>query len=1220
MSSGKTYVRWLMCGLMMITGTALAQVPIANIPLFVTAAVEPNIITAIDDSGSMDSEVLFPTNDGAAWWNTSTDNFVGLDNQNDPAPGIINYNRAGGANGTWKKYTYLFPNGTGGGNRVYRDANNDHYAIPPFDQYGFARSSAYNGLFYDPAITYVPWPDEGGFSFNDANPAAAPSDPVSGGNPLNLTTEVRSNAGNFQFRLHPDMVIPSGVTWFDGTWRTQAADQVFNNNSSRGVEYYPATYFVLAETTKNYTVRDPISGALVSGNCGAPDPLHYLYYSQSPSSLSGTDSLGFDGRCLTKVEIRNDGREFPSGRSYADEMQNFANWFSYYRKRHMATRAGLSKTLSPLTGLRLGGITINSRNLRGMYSLSEQSERDDFFDFIYRVDGNSGGTPNRQALDFIGSQFDNNSRVITDSCQQNFALLFTDGFTNVNTSSGVGNSDGGRGVPFEDSSSNTIADIADYYYHRNLRGSAFDRDLVPVPNACFATDPPPWADCRDDLHMVTYGITLGAQGDVFGVTHHNVKDAHEAPPEWRAPTINRNPVQVDDLYHAAVNSRGEMLNAQNSQRLEEVLGEALLDIVSRTNATATAATTSAAILQEDTLLYNVEFRSTDWSGNVDAKSINEVTGQVQSTVWSAETKLAARSPSSRQIFTWDGSSGTAFTTSDLTGTQKDALAKDASGNTDGLSEERIRWFRGEAVSGLRSRNSVVGRRLIGDIVNSRPTYVKPENRGYFLLPDDFSPGTYLNFLSDISDRNPMLAAGTNGGFMHVFDAINGEELFAYMPSELLAGTGPGGAAPVVALTDPAYEHRFFVDGTPAIDDVLVNGVWRTVLVGTMGVGGRTVFAIDVTDPANIDSSDILWEFTDPDLGYGVTEPQITPLANGEFGVVFGNGVNSNSNSAHLFVVDMADGSLIKKIDTGEGDASSPNGLSSVQTTDWPDAGQVSLYVYGGDLQGNMWRFDISDPNVNKWGVDLLFVATDSDGDRQPITSAPRLAPAPQVSGELMVLFGTGSYYRMGDDSLSDPQVQTLYGIRDSLGNKAIERDDLLQQEIIWQTVDNALGEFRLLREVSRNTYAEKKPESGWYLDLIYDGNNVGERVISRPTFPSGPVRERIRFTTMTPNDDPCTAGREGFVFDIDMFTGGGTEFSVFDIDGDELIGASDFVDGRVVSGIGGGQGEELTVIRTQDGRGDYFYTGEGQRVGSGDGADGLAAGIPVGRQSWQQLR
>jgi type IV pilus assembly protein PilY1 len=692
------------------------------------------------------------------------------------------------------------------------------------------------------------------------------------------------------------------------------------------------------------------------------------------------------------------------------------------------------------------------------------------------------------------------------------------------------------------------------------------------------------------------------------------------PPSWPNPNATRNPTQVDDLYHAAVNSRGEMLNAQNSQELEAVLGGALLDIVARTNATATAATTSAAILQEDTLLYNVEFRSTDWSGNVDARAIDEDTGQVGGTVWSAEDELASRSPSSRKIFTWDGTEGISFTATDLTSAQVAALDVDASGTNDGLSADRVRWFRGEAVSGMRSRDSVLGRRLIGDIVNSRPTYVKTENRGYSLLPTVFSPDTYINFLSAITSRNPMLATGTNGGLMHVFDAVDGQELFAYMPSELLAGTEAGGSAPVVRLTDPAYEHRFYVDGTPAITDVLIGGSWRTVLIGTMGVGGRTVFAIDVTDPANITTNDILWEFTDPDLGYGVTEPQITPLVNGKFGVVFGNGYNSASNTSQLFVLDVATGALIKKIDTGEGSAASPNGLASVQTSDWPDANQISLYVYGGDLLGNMWRFDISDTNTGKWGADLLFVAEDSTGARQPITSAPRLAPAPNISGELMVLFGTGSYFRNQDDSLVNPQVQSLYGIRDTLGSRPIARSDLLQQSITWQSVNNALGEFRLLREVSNNTYDTKKPESGWYLDLIYDRNNAGERVIARPTFPSGAVRERVRFTTMTPNDDPCTAGRTGFIFDIDMFTGGRTDFSVFDIDSDELIGGGDLVDGRVISGIGGGQGEELTTIRSQDGTGDYFYTGEGERVGRGDGADGLASGLPVGRQSWQQLR
>jgi type IV pilus assembly protein PilY1 len=164
-----------------------STIDIAQTPLFLTVDVKPNIMVIVDDSGSMDSEVLFPTNDGALWWHTGNQSYTGLDNNDDSSAGTINFNKVGTAGDTWKKYVYLFPNGTATGDRVYADQTNDHYAIAPIPAYAYARSPDFNAAYFDPGETYEPWAGYGDTTFGQIDPTSAPSDPVRGTYRFNLT-------------------------------------------------------------------------------------------------------------------------------------------------------------------------------------------------------------------------------------------------------------------------------------------------------------------------------------------------------------------------------------------------------------------------------------------------------------------------------------------------------------------------------------------------------------------------------------------------------------------------------------------------------------------------------------------------------------------------------------------------------------------------------------------------------------------------------------------------------------------------------------------------------------------------------------------------------------------------------------------------------------------------------------------------------------------------
>ena len=165
-----------------ITGAA-APLSLADSPLFLGISVKPNIMLVIDDSNSMDDEVLVPANDGAVWYHSPDQSFVGRDNQNNPAPGVINFNKTGANNSTWRRYIYLFPNGYSGsynGKRLVSDVNK-HYAVPPTKELAWTRSPDFNKAYYDPDVTYTPWASFGGTTFSDVNPTNAPWDPFYSG-------------------------------------------------------------------------------------------------------------------------------------------------------------------------------------------------------------------------------------------------------------------------------------------------------------------------------------------------------------------------------------------------------------------------------------------------------------------------------------------------------------------------------------------------------------------------------------------------------------------------------------------------------------------------------------------------------------------------------------------------------------------------------------------------------------------------------------------------------------------------------------------------------------------------------------------------------------------------------------------------------------------------------------------------------------------------------
>ncbi|MDP2016203.1 pilus assembly protein [Hydrogenophaga sp.] len=1045
--------------------------------------------------------------------------------------------------------------------------------------------------------------------------------------------------------------------------------------------------------------RSAAGGEFCSITCAENSLTFYpaVYFRHTGGALFNGDNYTQVSIISTTLTYTGEGRTNRSDCAlgvctYAQEIQNFANWYTYYRSRMLASQASIGRAFStqpPSMRVGFGAINKGSTTVDGSAASTiilgvrpfSGTDRDDFYTKLYEGVWSPSNTPLRKALDDAGQYFsrtgdkgpwgavpgtDDTTAHLT--CRQSFTILMTDGYwtdndaSRASTSAARANVDGTAAstiteagppplsftytpsTPFTDTHSNTLADVAMYYWNRDLRPTLANR----VPKSDF--NPAFWQ------HMVTYGVGLGVTGSVTPGTAFGAIGA--SPPvsvTWPNPTSS-NAAKLDDLLHAAVNSRGGFFSAADPETFAAELSGVLKNIVARVAASGTAAATSSAVLQSDTLLYTASFRSTDWSGTLVAREVSGTDGVAGALKWDAEQVMSSTLPSARKLFTSkvDGTKVT-LDYALLSLTQQAALTVNPTGAaaTTALGADRIAWLRGTEHAGLRNRVVDGVARRIGDLVNSDPQFMFKRDFGNSLLGST-EGSSYVTFrnTSTYKARPDVLFVGSNGGMLHAFhagtpyvddplttpvkeeiiDPDGGKELFAYVPSELLLPGTTGTHAQINQLMRPDYARRPYVDGSPAVADAYWDSSWKSVLVGSMGAGGRTVFALDVTDPETFDATKVLWEFrhdssvcvADPavgsptgssacrEIGYGVSKPKIARMRDGSWVAIFGNGYNSFSQKAKLFVVDLKTGRLKYLLDAGtDGTAAVPNGLAAVETTDWPASDLKLSRAYAGDLRGKMWRFDFQTTPPT---VASLFTATNAAGVVQPITARPSVALNPNDPSKIVVLFGTGSFFRVGDDSIVSPQVQTMYGVFDAVTPVVgTARSQLLGQTISSNTAEVTIGAVTYpigsLRFITTNALDTSK--KGWLIDLP----GLGERVISEPIFPSGAVQTRVRFSTLIPSNDPCGSGRTGFVMDFNLLSGARAPKTVFDFNGDGVFNASDDVGGVPVSGIGGTTGERITVIRKADRAVDFLYGGDGGKLG-----DSAGAGGPVGRQSWRQLR
>ncbi len=1199
-----------------ISETLAAPGTLSNVPLYVGPNVEPNVVFLNDDSGSMEFSVMTPEDGGYMWLGPNGDEEEYLYTHPVRIEGST-------SNADWRGQSYSY-----GGSGSLSTFSGQARVLPPLQaiEYCFntlttqekgawrAWNHNYNKLYYNPEITYTPWVgvNKNGAPYGNATPSAALV------NPYNPDVGTENLTANREYTTRYPRNRSSGKSTSD------CAKDAHNNwkivtSGTNYAPFYPAHYYVWTDTDGDGQV-DPDDG-------------------KARIEIKS-------GQTYTGSTKRTDCATAPTC-TYAEEIQNFANWFSYYRNRDLTAKNGATAAIEGITGIRVGYATINdnttARSRVASMNLDPASgnKRTLFSKIFGALPGAGVGTPLRTALHQTGLYYECKSGNIMNAsgsncpilsaaqggmCQKNYTILMTDGFWNDASNPGISsaNADGNNntdwdGPPYGDTYSYTLADVAMHYYERDLSTSLTNEIKSPTG----AKDNAP------HQHMTTYTVAFG----VAGTLDPSVDDPASSGFSWPNPISGDNdPRKIDDLWHAAYNGRGEFFNAQDPAALAEGL-KAAFESVTRGRSASSSVAFNTSRITTNGILYQATFNPSDnWAGELTALHLTSK-GEIQSEVWNASSLLNQIDPDDRLILTYndDGKTGLPFKTlDDLSTRQKNDLNMGPSGTADGFGQDRINYLRGDRSNEgpengreFRERSA-----LLGDITYSTPVYVGKPELGYIDDPS-FGDGEYSSFRSGNVSRQPVVYVGSNDGMLHGFLANTGQEVFAYMPNKLFSNQANEG---MHYLTDPTYAHRYYVDLAPTVSDAYISSGWRTVLIGGYRAGGRGLFALDVTNPSAFSEENaddiVLWEFSsddDTDLGHTFSKPTMALMENGKWAAIFGNGYNDlGSGAAKLYILFLDQGmdgtwslgSDYLKISTGVGTTSNRNGLSTPVLVDSNGNGKVDR-VYAGDLMGNLWAFDVSSDNQSGWGVaykdgatpKALFNASIS-GVAQPITAKPVVARNPQVTTSpgnkpnILVFFGTGQYMVSGDKSSS--ATQSFYGIWDNGGSaSALPRT---RANLVAQTLDtdNSTSDLR----VTSDNPVNFGTQYGWRFDLP----TSRERVVTDPK-----VRgEYVFFTTLIPDTGVCDAKGEGWIMALKLANGGGPNKPVFDKDNNGEVNSADLIDGTYSPSGKRKEGElsAISFVETEDGTMAFTQNNDaelsGEAVDPGTGSSG--------RLSWREIR
>ena len=1116
-------------------------------PLNIQSGATPAFLMALDDSGSMLWELLNNTRDGVYSWQSSSSN----------GRRIGFYNTAGNPYGYGEGTQYHYHTPSYG-----RDNNN---AIPPLDAFGFVRSPDINTAYFDPRENYPDWKTGSADnpSFKTINPKSAPVDPRPSNShkfinlTQDLTTRETRTGTNWNFRVLTGMVIPVGTVIRTGDCGANSSNSTdrdqpngfsrvtrqFTANVSGGCQtnfaYFPATFFLKTKMPADYGYLDDKITEVTRPTGGYPGTLY-------------------------KYEIRLENFNNDTAK-YNAAMQNFANWYSFYRTRREALIGSATNSLHEVDNLRVGWFRINGRSQATMYDLSDEAQKVQLLSNITANMRADGSTPNRSAANYLGQQFqraktsrDPNPPVLL-SCQKNAGMLFTDGYIN------------------EEGNKTRMRNLVAPYYDNSLV-AGLEANAVPVPKEC----PDGKLDCKTSLHMNFYGVTLGTQGDQFGVTYvpnptrpwELTPNPYEVPPRFGTTTVDLQPGAVDEIWEAVLYSHGEMVNATRASDITAAMRRIISNVSKGQSPSGTRSLTGARIGKGSLSVepfYEATNNGTDWYSKLNAfkLSVDPATRAIVSEqAWEASAKMP--SPTARNVWFWRDGAQLQF---NATNVSLDNLCSKPTGlynnmrlcgglSSLGDNTKAVSYLLGNASNEVRNGGNLRDRTtVLGDIINSTPLLTSPtDDYGYRTLG---SLGTsYVEYLQSKRDSGRyMVYAGANDGMLHAFDggmgsdgvqdSSGGTEVFGYIPSTSIGHMGnllfPYDSS---AEQDSAFDHRYFVDGPVVVGDTYDGSAWGTTLVGTAGAGGRSVFALDVTDPTTYGSANLLWELNDFDaqldevvrnnIGHVLGKPVIVPVksSSGEvsFKAIFGNGVESKSGKAALFVVDLVRDrtptvTTYVVEETGQNLPAGRNGLGNLVVVDrWGGTGNAQNVrgrdgfadtVYAADQKGAIWKFDLRGTDAPTKPLFTTKTHTDTDGltYRQPITGGMTAASGP--SGGVMLFFGTGSFSYLEDRN--DESIQGLYAFNDT--------SDTLPAGTVIPTYTAAnLRQITVTttNDVRKVTLGDPPSDSrGWTVILP-----AGERFIANPTLTSGIVFMPTYLPTRDAEAQGCNVDGSNWLFGL----------------------------------------------------------------------------------------
>lgn len=1009
----------------------------------------------------------------------------------------------------------------------------------------------YNTLYYNPFITYSPWPNK-----PNADPTYPPINPM---NP----SKTKDMTKNF-LTLKKNWVLFRGYTK------------------------------VIDVKRSHYYVKSVDDGQFYLVNL---EQNRIKYYAVEYAEGDEFKFLGFriplkPDYTITNLTEATPPADIVSGRSVQEERQNFANWYTYHRRRIYAVKAAIAKVISSIENAKIGFYFINNKNLSYHYKAENQpllpikckntdditnitveDQSETLLNVLYESP-HEGGTPLRMALKEVGQYYMGDSTLSSTSpyaenggeCQHAFSIVLTDGFWN-GTSPRVGNVDNADtefdGICFQDGYNNTLADVAMKYY---------ENDLAPhldnhVPSRS--------GDEAHHQHMVTYSVSFGVGGTIEPddypgcppeiLPDSNCQCATDCPcpiwPEVKEPDrrSSRDPQMtidnkhaIDDLWHAAVNGRGRYFKTTDATDLANSIQMIVNQIP--TSGTVASISSNGPKLETNITVYQGAYNSKDWSGDLKAYGLasgSSTTFDFEHPIWSANERMATLDWSRRIVVTSKNGNGHIDFNRDMLPDLKSRIYSNAD-----TAEQIINYVRGDASNEKRNNTNNFRNRYfkLGDVIHSSPLYIKDE----------------------LGRENIFI--GANDGMLHVIDANTGDEKCAYVPNLVFDN--------LKNLVSQNYPHNYYVNATPTYKKT-DSGEY---VVGGLGKGGKGYYCLDASaDYPNMP----FWEFpsknngddTEVDMGYSYSTPYIVNSQTGWI-VIFGNGYASTNGIAALYVRRLDNGGKVTTISTNVGGC---NGLSTPALVDINFDGIVD-YVYAGDLKGNLWKFDLTDTNPENWKIAYgtsdnpkpLFQAKNSQGISQPITSKPDVFKHCLLDHDgYIVIFGTGSYLTNGDTRSIDQQ--TVYGIWDWQNDERDKRfyygefDEERKLSNI-QNLDAAYHSCTLLEQTQEHDYnAEgymvvsdqpiiwypKKQDGishvGWYFDLP----KAGERVIANLSIREG----KVFIISLVPAKSKCGVDGSSNMYVLNACNGGRLNNPIFKVADDFVKIEADGLEALPPSGI-----------------------------------------------------